>query len=794
MSDSSAPRRIRRDRIRSARPFAGASLALLAQLALALVFGLAPAWAKSADDVMPQIDEDTVWNIEADKAQASEDGDVLEAHGDVVLRQNNNYLKADYGRYHRKTHWVRLKGHVRAGLGGDEFEAEEAEFDLKKRVGWLKNGRIFLASSHLYISGKHVQKEWGESYTFKDAKVTACDGDVPAWSFEADEGKVTINGLAKLKGVRFNVKDAPVMYSPFLTMTTGKRESGLLMPGVGYSSRNGATVNVPIYWAINEQNDITLYENFMSARGLMQGIEFRHNWDFLKAKGYWRFDYLRDSTIVRHEFDEPGPLDHDGLIRTNQDRFWLRSKMNAEIPDAEVKIKLDLDFVSDQNYLREFKSGLSGYNKSREVLIEEFSRGIEENDQNRISTLQMSRTWERGMIAGMAQYTQNVSLGNGNLSLSRDPTVQRLPEIQAHLFKDRLPGMENVPLELEGGLSGAYFYRRYGTTGGRMDFHPRATTPIISEYGYILPSVGFRETAYSLDRQKLITGYGGVSTNNSPTRELIDVNVLAGTDVWRVFDFDAKPLALTQDNLNDSQWTKVKHSLQPRVQFNYNSFFSQTKYPYFDRVDRVNDRNQLTYSLTNVLHRKREQVIMRADEDSTLGLKLDYLDFFRLRVENSYDFAESARTRETARYPNRPFQDIMADATIRFDQYISLSNKTWLSPYSQKITEHAHMLNLELPNWIYTSFGFDFQESVDEYKRQERPNISMIRAGAGVDLFGGLALGAGYKYDINTDRMLETSLLLSFKHQCFDITFAGVTSPLEDRVEAWLNLSGLNVF
>jgi len=787
MKDSAAPHICRESGVSARVLFALAAVLF----ALALCGGRS-AWAKSVEDVMPNIDENTVWNIEADKAQATEEGDVLEATGDVVLRQGNSYLKADFGRYHRKTHWVYLKGHVRAGLGGDELEAEEAEFDLKKRVGWLKNGRIFMAASHMYVSGSYVQKEWGDSYTFKDAKVTACDGAVPAWSFEADEGKVTIDGLAKLKNVRFNIKNAPVMYTPLLSLSTGKRESGLLLPGLGYSSRLGATVNVPIYWAINEEHDVTLYENMLSARGFMQGIEYRHNMDFLHAKGFWRFDYLSDSKIVRHEADEPGPLDHDGLVRTNSDRFWLRSKFDAELP-AEVKVKLDLDYVSDQNYLREFRSGFSGYNKSKAVFLEEFSRGIEENDQNRVSTMLMSRSWERGMIAGLTQYTQNVNFGNGNAPLSQDPTVQRLPEVQAYLFKDRLPGMEHLPLELEGGMAGSYFWRRYGSTATRGDFYPRASTPIITEYGYILPAVGFRETAYSVDHRQNLTGMSG-GTSDNPTREMFDVNILAGSDVWKVYDFGSDSLGLSTDNINKTQWTKVKHNVQPRVQYTSLSTLSPTRYPYFDRVDGIPDRNEISYSLTNLVSRKREQVIMRAEENSQLGLKLDYLDFFRLRVEQGYDIHEAGRNSEVLRYHNRPFTDVVADATIRFDQYISLTNKTWVSPYMQKITEHAHMLNVELPDWVYTSFGFDFQENVDEYKRKDRPNISMVRAGAGVELFGGLSVGGGYKYDINTDRMLETSLLFSWKHQCFDVTFAGIASPLENRVEAWLNLSGLNVF
>jgi len=640
-----------------------------------------------------------------------------------------------------------------------------------------------------------MEKEWGNTYSFKDAKVTACDGDVPAWSFEADEGKVTIDGKARLKGARFNIKNTPVLYTPFFSMSMAKRESGLLMPGVGYSSRLGATVNVPIYIAINEENDMTLYENVMSARGLMQGVEYRHNLDAWKAKGYWRFDYLNDAQVISSEADEKAPFDYDGLIRTNHDRFWLRSKFDAEIPGPELKVKLDLDYVSDQNYLREFKSGLSGYQKSKETFLDQFSRGIEENDQNRLSTALVTRDFERGALNAKAQYLQDPSYGHGNASQSTDPTVQTMPEFSGYLYKDRIPGMESVPLEFAADVNAANFWRNYGTTGSRYDIHPSVSIPLNGSYGYLISSAGFRETLYAIGKHQPLDGYQEDSSDLQ-SRELFNINALAGSEAWKVYDFGTQSLALTQDNLDESQWTKVKHSIQPRVQYNYIPYVRQRLRPYFDTKDRVSEVNELTYSLTNVASRKRETVIMRAEDadDPQMGLKTDYLDFVRLRLQQTYDMVEAARTSETAEYDVRPFSDLLGDLTLRLTPNLSLTNKTWLSPYLLEITEHSHMLNLQVPDWFMTSFGFDFQQDVNEYNRPDRPNLSILNAGAGVFLFSGLSVGVGYKTDIANNRDLESSVALSYRHQCFDIMLAGATTPIEDCVEAWVNLVGLNIF
>lgn len=746
-------------------------------------------------DFLPEVDSKAVWNIEADKAVSLENGAIIEASGDVVLRQGSNYLKADFARYHRETHWVFLKGNVRAGLDGDELEAEEGEFDLNKRVGWLKNGRIFLAEPHVYFTGSYVEKEWGETYNFKEAKVTACDGDVPAWSFEADEGRITVDGMAKLKHARFNIKDTPILYTPYFSMSTKNRHSGLLMPGVGYSDLLGAQINVPIYLVLNEENDITLYENLLTSRGFMQGVEYRHNWDFIKGRGYWRFDYMYDHKVADRESQEPSPLDEDGLLRTNHDRFWLRSMFNGHIPGPELDVKLDLDFVSDQNYLREFKNGLSGYNRSRDEMEEEFGRSISEIDQDRVSTLLVSRGWDRGLLTGMLQYTQPVDYGHGNRSLEYAPQLQKLPELSGYLYKDRLPGLEALPLELQADLVYTNFRRNYGSTGGRFDFHPMLSLPLESDYGAIIPSVGFRQTFYTIDNHEPVKGSPEGDTDHT-SRSYVDVKVEAETEVFKIFTFGAEPMNVSLDSLGQSRWTALKHSLQPRVEYNYVPDVDQNDNPYFDVQDRVAERSEITYSLTNVFTRKREEVVMRtfAENDPQPGLSIDYLDVFRLRLAQSYDFDEAERNDQTDRYERRPFSDLLADATMQLDTWISLNNKTWFSFYLGEVTEHAHTLTLSVPNWVQTSFGFDFVQKVNEYKRKHRSELSVLDLGLDLSLFGGWSVGAGYRTDLEKEKDLETSVSLSYKHQCFSISVEGTTTPLEERVEAWVNLSGINFF
>lgn len=95
----------------------------------------------------------TMWNLEADKLNTLGDNTIVEAEGGVVLRRGDDILKADFARYYSTTNWVYLRGNVFVRMGRDDINADEAEFDLRSKTGWLTNGHVFMEGPHIYFSG-----------------------------------------------------------------------------------------------------------------------------------------------------------------------------------------------------------------------------------------------------------------------------------------------------------------------------------------------------------------------------------------------------------------------------------------------------------------------------------------------------------------------------------------------------------------------------------------------------------------------------------------------------------------
>ena len=728
-------------------------------LAFLLMFLAAAAPALGAEETP---DAPQSWRLLADRTAASHDNKYIEAFGNVVLERGKDYIRAGYARYYQTTKWVFLKGDVEARFQGDFLKAEEAEFDLETNTGWLKNGQVFMEDPHMYFEGAILKRTGPETYEFREATVTVCDGDRPAWSIKTSRGDITVDGYAHLWGPRFQILDQPVLLAPYAVIPVKtKRQSGFLLPEIGTSERLGITYEQPYYQVIDEEQDVTLTTRLMTAKGLMLGAEYRLVPD-IHTKGIFKVDYLYDQETEGESLYS----DNSEMSRTNHSRWWVRGKFDGYLYDPEWNLKLDLDLVSDQDYLREFSGGYSGFKKSRRDFLQYFGRDIEDSDSNlRVNRLLLSRNWAHVGIQGLVEYTQNLEYGSDNNLPNRDsddnPTLQRLPELNLHLYQTQLL---DTPMTIEGSSQFVSFWRERGTTGTRIDVHPILGLPLHFEYGSVIPKGGLRGTTWMVEKYE--NEDSDVDTDNSnPSRFLPDFTTTAYTEFSRIF-------TLTEDSevpadTDSFTWLKLKHALQPRLEYTYIPFSDQDKYPYFDEIDRIKATNELTYSLTNILTTKTGRMQPKPDEMGATGLVFDYFELARLRLEQSYDIREETRNEDTDEYPNRPFSDILVDLTTNLTPWLSLTNKTWFSPYEGRVTEHEHALFAQYDDLLYASFGLDFLEEIDEYLRQEQERERIASFGAGFAISQQWSAALLYRVDWESGTDLEKRLTLRYDHQCF---------------------------
>ena len=127
----------------------------------------------------------------------------------------------------------------------------------------------------------------------------------------------------------------------------------------------------------------------------MPGVEFRYI-EKANEKGVFSANYLDDKLSDPSETDY---YDDTGFTHTNSDRYWLRGKADHIFGDYWYS-RLDIDIVSDQDYLTEFKAGSTGFNSNQEKYLETFGRGFQtETDPLRKNTFKLLRSWDDGDIA-----------------------------------------------------------------------------------------------------------------------------------------------------------------------------------------------------------------------------------------------------------------------------------------------------------------------------------------------------------------------------------------------------------
>ncbi len=698
------------------------------------------------------------FKIRADKFKFHSNQRVLEAMGHVVLTSQNYHIEADYARYNEDKHIVYLKGHIRALWGEDSIEAKEIEVDVSSSLGWIRDGEIFYAAPHLYFKGRYIQKTGENTYKFKNLTVTGCDNSPPSWSFYVKKGYLDKEGDAHLYHIKFNVLDHPIFYFPYLQLPVmQRRKSGILIPELISSSRDGTGAIIPYYLVISKEKDMTFYPGYYSKRGEVFGLEYRATPD-VASKMFFLGSWLHDRIYSTTDSQDFPSFQGDGLIRPNKNRYWIRGKMDSYLFDPEWNLKLDIDYASDQNLLREFDSGYLGFERSRNIFLSEFGRNINNKDSLiRTNTLLLSRT--SGNIEGFLKvvYNENLAYLNGNKDPSQNPTTQTLPEIGLNLSKTALPWWN---LEIQAENRADYFWRRYGDRGTRIDLYPKVSRTFNSAYATIIPYISFRETMYMLDTKET------KSLDRFENRNLWETGFSASTELFRIYHF-SKNLAM-------------RHTLIPEIDYVYRPYSDPRNLPVFDSIDTISRANKITYSLTNLF------TVRKGEQDPM------YFDLLRLKLEQSYDIEEVGRTKDLDKYPRRPFTDIRMDWDLTYPSFLSLDGTLWFSPYIKDIVETETSAKITPIKAISLFGGYDWQRKLEhDIHRKNQKKLSVVNYGLQFMPSSQWSLSYKEQKDLVEKETIRREVEMRYNHQCWSLDVLYTHTTDEDRIEFSIVLGSL---
>ena len=725
-------------------------------------------------DSLSKSDPESPWQIEANEIFYDDKGFRYIAKGIVTLTKNDKKLSADYISFDYKNMKAYAKGNVSMAVGEDTLAGSSMDIDLEKQTGTIENGTFFIKENNFYIKGRKIQKLGENTYSVEDAIVTTCEGENPDWRITGKSFKVTLEGYGYVRHAALWAKKVPVVYTPFLVFPAKtKRQSGFLPPEIGHSDRWGGYFIQPFFWAIGESSDATFYEHHMHLRGDKLGLEYRYVLSE-ESKGAFMYDYLNDRKIDDGTLDLSKKWGYQGddELRSNHNRYWFRMSHRQAMP-LDFFARLDLDILSDQDYLHEFKDGLTGFNKTEKYFNKNFGREFDEyDDPVRTNKLNLNRNWNKHSFNAEALWYDDIIKRRWEAT---DTTIQKLPFVGFDSSKQQIfksPFYFNLDSEY------TYFYSEDGQRGHRADLYPRLYLPYnFKNYFSFEPSAGVRETGWYMERKETGENYTSEEKKRF-NRQIYDIKLDLSSKTYKVY------------NSKIFGTSGIKHSLTPQVIYDYIPDRDQNEFPDFDvdSLDRVEKKNLITYSITNYFTSRSINNVIKAGN----GLKnetnepviYDYRQFLWFKLEQSYNIYE-AREDNPQKWENqtdrRPFSPLKGELDFFPAKYLSFEGDAQWCFYDDEFSSYNAKMSL----------SDNRNDTLSVEYRYTRDSIKSITADLSLKIMDSLMAFGGYERNILDDKRIRTSVGFKYQAQCWSIGIGCTDEPDDRKYEFSINLFGL---
>lgn len=400
------------------------------------------------------------------------------ASGGVTIIKQDAVISADEITYTEETSEVKARGNVRYDDEGTSIRADRADLNIDDKTGTLYRAEFLRKKNNYHLIGDIIEKRGDDEYYSPAAAFTTCDLPVPEWCFKGKEVTATAGDAIKARDVSFLIKDVPVLYAPYLWASINtERQTGFLMPGPSYTKKRGAGINIPFFWAISENRDLTAMIDIYSKRGMGEGMEYR----FIEpgeVKGSWLLYHIRDTLLDRDFFE---------IRARHEDRSGQR-----------IKGFLNLNYVNERDYYREFL-----YYRDLRVM-----RFLE-------STAEITMPMDNSRVYLLSQYWIDLKNGNGNVP-------QKLPEAG---YVRNYTNMGKMMLSASVTVSN--MFREHGVSAARFDAYPKVMHSFGKDFT-VVQTAGLRETFYSF--------YKANNGDDSSVRTAFEYDVTGHTRLYKNYN------------------------------------------------------------------------------------------------------------------------------------------------------------------------------------------------------------------------------------------------------------------
>ncbi|MGO9649490.1 MAG: LPS-assembly protein LptD [Terriglobales bacterium] len=506
--------------------------------------------------------------------QQEKQGTIYQLHGNAEIHYGTYILHADEVSYNSETGDSKAEGHVvlEGGPNDEHIQASRGTYNLRSQIGRFENvtgsvgvrlrgRRLMLTSPNPFVfTGAAVEKNGPDHFKVYDGIVTTCDLPRPKWDFYAHKVVVEVGGTAKIYHSTFSIEGVPIFYFPFATLPaqTLPRQSGFLIPNLGFSSTKGTIFGESVFWAINRSMDAHIGAEYFSKRGWAPQGEFRAR---PSATSFVDLNYF---SVLDRGYGDP---------HVNQGGEEARLTGEGEFGH-------NFRGVADIDYLSSFVFRLA--------FSETFTQAV--NSEVKSDAFLSNAT--RGFFYNFSvhRYQDFESSTPGDvITILHAPGVE-LSSVDQPLGRSPFYGSYDAALE---GLSRSEPTFSTAPLIGRFDLSPTLSLPLQLGGWSFRPELSVRDTAYTQNLE-VLPGGERQAVSDTINRKSLDASL------------EVRPPALSRVFDHEFLGRKWKHVIEPRVVYTYVTGVSNfANILRFDQRDILSNTNEVEYGVVHRLYAKR---------------------------------------------------------------------------------------------------------------------------------------------------------------------------------------------
>ncbi|GAB1715962.1 MAG: Organic solvent tolerance protein [Nitrobacter sp.] len=222
--------------------------------------------------------------VQANEVDYDYNNSRVSAVGNVQMFYNGTSVEADKVIYDQKTKRLHAEGNIRmTDANGRVTYANILDLSDDYRDGFVDSLRVDTADA-TRMAASRADRTKGNYTVFENGVYTACapckddPKKPPLWQVKG--ARIIHNQTEKMlyfEDARLEFYGVPMAYMPFFSTPdpTVKRKSGFLMPYVTSYDPYGIGIEVPYYFALAPNYDLTLSPRFTTRQGVLMQGEFR---------------------------------------------------------------------------------------------------------------------------------------------------------------------------------------------------------------------------------------------------------------------------------------------------------------------------------------------------------------------------------------------------------------------------------------------------------------------------------------------------------------------------------------